>query len=153
MFQQTQTYFVGSRREKKVPDSFMREEKQQVDDLLDKILMPENIRAAIEEVRKNKGAPGIDKMPVDNLMGYFALNESTVIRQILSKEYKPLPVRRVYIPKPNSDKLRPLGIPTVIDRVVQQIVDMFLTAIMRTGTENDYLFRFLVPRRDGSTFR
>ncbi|MGX8715524.1 MAG: group II intron reverse transcriptase/maturase, partial [Lachnospiraceae bacterium] len=105
----------------------MREEKQQVDDLLDKILMPENIRAAIEEVRKNKGAPGIDKMPVDNLMGYFALNESTVIRQILSKEYKPLPVRRVYIPKPNSDKLRPLGIPTVIDRVVQQMVARVLT--------------------------
>ena len=98
-----------------------------MDDLLDKILMPENIRAAIEEVRKNKGAPGIDKMPVDNLMGYFALNESTVIRQILSKEYKPLPVRSVYIPKPNSDKLRPLGIPTVIDRVVQQMVARVFT--------------------------
>jgi len=67
-----------------------------VDDLLDKILMPENIRAAIDEVRKNKGAPGIDKMPVEELMGYFALNESTVIRQILNKEYKPQPVRRVY---------------------------------------------------------
>ena len=113
MFQQAQTYFVGNRRGKKVPDSFMREEKQQVDDLLDKILMPENIRAAVDEVRKNKGAPGIDKMPVEELMGYFALNESAVIRQILNKEYKPQPVRRVYIPKPNSDKLRPLGIPTV----------------------------------------
>ena len=113
MFQQAQTYFVGNRRGKKVPDSFMREEKQQVDDLLDKILMPENIRAAVDEVRKNKGAPGIDKMPVEELMGYFALNESAVIRQILNKEYKPQPVRRVYIPKPNSDKLRPLGIPAL----------------------------------------
>ena len=118
---------MGNRRGKKVPDSFMREEKQQVDDLLDKILMPENIRAAIEEVRKNKGAPGIDKMPVEELTGYFALNESTVIRQILNKEYKPQPVRRVYIPKPGSDKLRPLGIPTVIDRVVQQMVARVFT--------------------------
>ena len=113
MPQQAQSYFVGGRRGKKVSDNSMREEKQQVDDLLHKILMPENIRAAIEEVRKNKGAPGIDKMPVEELMGYFALNESAVIRQILNKEYKTQPVRRVYIPKPNSDKLRPLGIPTV----------------------------------------
>ena len=98
-----------------------------MDDLLDKIFMPENIQAAIKEVRKNKGAPGVDKMPVDDLMGYFALNESEVIRQILNKEYKPQPVRRVYIPKPNSDKLRPLGIPTVVDRVVQQMVARVLT--------------------------
>ena len=118
---------MENRRGKKVPDSFMREVKQQVDDLLDKILMPENIRAAIDEVRKNKGAPGVDKMPVEELMGYFALNESTVIRQILNKEYKPQPVRRVYIPKPGSDKLRPLGIPTVIDRVVQQMVARVFT--------------------------
>ena len=85
-----------------------------MDDLLDKILMPENIRAAIDEVRKNKGAPGIDKMPVEELTRYFALNESTVISQILIKEYKPQPVRRVYIPKPGSDKLRSLGIPTLV---------------------------------------
>lgn len=98
-----------------------------MDGLLDKIFMPENIQAAIKEVRKNKGAPGVDKMPVDDLMGYFVLNESEVIRQILNKEYKPQPVRRVYIPKPNSDKLRPLGIPTVVDRVVQQMVARVLT--------------------------
>ena len=127
MLQHAQTYFVGGRRGKKVPDNFTREEKQQVDDLLDKILVPGNIQAAINEVRKNKGAPGIDKMPVDKLMGYFALNESEVIRSILNKEYKPMPVRRVYIPKPNSDKLRPLGIPTVVDRVVQQMVARVLT--------------------------
>ena len=118
---------MGGRRGKKVPDNFTREEKQQVDDLLDKILVSGNIQAAINEARKNKGAPGIDKMPVDKLMGYFALNESEVIRSILNKEYKPMPVRRVYIPKPNSDKLRPLGIPTVVDRVVQQMVARVLT--------------------------
>lgn len=98
-----------------------------MDELLNKILMPENIRAAIIEVRKNKGAPGIDGMTVEELAGYFALHESEIIRQILNKQYKPKPVRRVYIPKPNSDKLRPLGIPTVVDRVVQQMVARVLT--------------------------
>ena len=52
----------------------MKEEEQQVDELLNKILMPENIRAAIIEVRKNKGAPGIDGMTVEELAGYFALH-------------------------------------------------------------------------------
>lgn len=98
-----------------------------MNDLLDMILMPENIREAVKEVKSNHGAPGIDKMPVEDLTGYFALNETTIVRQILNKQYKPLPVRRVYIPKPNSDKLRPLGIPSVVDRVVQQMVARVLT--------------------------
>lgn len=124
----------------------MREEKQQVDDLLDLILMTENIREAIKDVKENHGAPGIDEMPVESLMGYFALNESTVIRQILNKQYKPQPVRRVYIPKPNSDKLRPLGIPTVVDRVVQQMVARVLTREYDPlFSEHSYGFR---PNRD-----
>ena len=113
MPQQVQAYVTGGRIGKKFPDNSMREEMQQVDDVLDKILMPENIKAAIREVKRNKGAPGIDRMPVDELTAYFALNGTNIIRQILNKEYKPQPVRRVYIPKPNSDKMRPLGIPTV----------------------------------------
>ena len=118
---------MGDRTGKKVPDSFVREEMQQVDDVLEKILMPENIREAVKEVKQNKGAPGIDQMTVDELNAYFALNESNVIQQIRNKEYKPQPVRRVYIPKPNSDKKRPLGIPTVVDRVVQQAIARILT--------------------------
>ena len=118
---------MGGRTGKKVPDSFVREEMQQVDDVLEKILMPENIREAVKEVKQNKGAPGIDQMTVDELNAYFALNESNVIQQIRNKEYKPQPVRRVYIPKPNSDKKRPLGIPTVVDRVVQQAIARVLT--------------------------
>ena len=118
---------MGVTNGKIFPGIFMREEKQQVNDLLDMILMPENIREAVKEVKSNHGAPGIDKMPVEDLAGYFALNETTIVRQILNKQYKPLPVRRVYIPKPNSDKLRPLGIPSVVDRVVQQMVARVLT--------------------------
>jgi len=105
-----------------------------VNDILDEILEPENIRAAIKEVKDNKGAPGIDKMTVEELNGFFALNDTKIVRQILEKKYKPQPVRRVYIPKPNSDKMRPLGIPTVTDRVIQQAVARVLTR------EYDHLF-------------
>ncbi|MBR2259587.1 MAG: hypothetical protein IJ899_20080 [Blautia sp.] len=124
----------------------MREEKQQVYELIDLILMPQNIREAIKEVKQNKGAPGIDKMTVEEIEGYFALHDSEVIRQILNKEYRPQPVRRVYIPKPNSDKLRPLGIPTVIDRVVQQMVARVFTHVFdKTFSDHSYGFR---PNRD-----
>ena len=137
---------MGGRFGKKVPGSSMKEEMQQVDDVLEKILMPENIRAAIKEVRQNKGAPGIDHMAVDELNAYFALNGSNVIRQIRSKEYKPQPVRRVYIPKPNSDKKRPLGIPTAVDRVVQQAMARVLTIEYDPlFSEHSYGFR---PNRD-----
>ena len=138
---------MGGRTGKKVPDSFVREEMQQVDDVLEKILMPENIREAVKEVKQNKGAPGIDQMTVDELNAYFALNESNVIQQIRNKEYKPQPVRRVYIPKPNSDKKRPLGIPTVVDRVVQQAIARILTIEYDPlFSEHSYGFR---PNRDG----
>ena len=137
---------MGDRTGKKVPDSFVREEMQQVDDVLEKILMPENIREAVKEVKQNKGAPGIDQMTVDELNAYFALNESNVIQQIRNKEYKPQPVRRVYIPKPNSDKKRPLGIPTVVDRVVQQAIARILTIEYDPlFSEHSYGFR---PNRD-----
>ena len=137
---------MGGRTGKKVPDSFVREEMQQVDDVLEKILMSENIREAVKEVKQNKGAPGIDQMTVDELNAYFALNESNVIQQIRNKEYKPQPVRRVYIPKPNSDKKRPLGIPTVVDRVVQQAIARVLTIEYDPlFSEHSYGFR---PNRD-----
>ena len=117
-----------------------------MDDVLEKILMPENIREAVKEVKQNKGAPGIDQMTVDELNAYFALNESNVIQQIRNKEYKPQPVRRVYIPKPNSDKKRPLGIPTVVDRVVQQAIARILTIEYDPlFSEHSYGFR---PNRD-----
>ena len=117
-----------------------------MDDVLEKILMPENIREAVKEVKQNKGAPGIDQMTVDELNAYFALNESNVIQQIRNKEYKPQPVRRVYIPKPNSDKKRPLGIPTVVDRVVQQAIARVLTIEYDPlFSEHSYGFR---PNRD-----
>ena len=95
-------------------------------ELIDRILSVQNFDEAIKEVAKNKGAPGIDGMTVGELQGYFNVHGREIREQIRDRKYKPQPVRRVYIPKPNSDKLRPLGIPTVVDRVVQQAVSRVL---------------------------
>jgi group II intron reverse transcriptase/maturase len=99
---------------------YKQKEEQQVE-LIDRILDDENIEAAIRAVQQNQGAPGIDKMPVGMLKSYFAEHGEEIKKQIREKKYQPQPVRRVYIPKANG-KMRPLGIPTVVDRVIQQAI-------------------------------
>lgn len=98
-------------------------------DLIDLILSKENVKQAIQAVYSNKGAPGIDGMTVRELEDYFRRYGELIRAQIKAKKYQPQPVKRVYIPKPNSDKMRPLGIPTVVDRVVQQAVARVLVGI------------------------
>ena len=95
-------------------------------ELIDRILSDENIEAAIRAVQRNQGAPGVDKMPVGMLRAYFAQHGEGIKEQIRAKKYRPQPVRRVYIPKANG-KLRPLGIPTVVARVIQQAVAQVLS--------------------------
>ena len=95
-------------------------------ELIEWILQDENINKAIKSVKKNKGAYGIDKMSVEELDGYFAKHREEIKSQIRDGKYKPIPVRRVYIPKSNGKK-RPLGIPTVTDRVVQQMITQILS--------------------------
>ena len=95
-------------------------------ELIDRILDDENIEAAIRAVQRNQGAPGIDKMPVGMLKSYFAEHGEEIKGQIQAKKYQPQPVRRVYIPKANG-KMRPLGIPTVVDRVIQQAIAQVLS--------------------------
>ena len=115
--------------------------------LLDRILSVQNFNEAIKEVAKNKGAPGIDGMTVDELQGYFAVHGDEIRTQIRNRQYRPQPVRRVYIPKPNSDKLRPLGIPTVVDRAIQQAVSRILILEYDPYfSDHSYGFR---PHRDG----
>ncbi len=95
-------------------------------ELIDRILSDGNIKAAIHAVKSNKGAPGIDKMPVGTLESYFSEHGEEIKAQIRAKKYQPQPVRRAYIPKANG-KMRPLGIPTVVDRVIQQAVAQVLS--------------------------
>ena len=96
--------------------------------LIEKILSKENLQIAIKKVKQNKGAPGIDKMTVHEVEDWFNQYQEDVISKIMSKQYRPMPVKRVYIPKPNG-KERPLGIPTVVDRVIQQAMLQVLTEI------------------------
>lgn len=100
-------------------------EEQQME-LIEWILQDSNIAKAIEQVKRNKGAAGIDNMTVDEVKDYFAKYGEEIKSQIRNKQYKPTPVKRVYIPKANGKK-RPLGIPIVIDRVIQQAVAQILT--------------------------
>lgn len=110
-------------------------------ELIEWILQDENINKAIKSVKKNKGAYGIDKMSVEELDGYFTKHREEIKSQIRDGKYKPTPVRRVYIPKSNGKK-RPLGIPTVVDRVVQQATAQVLSlGYDKYFSEHSYGFR------------
>ena len=97
---------------------YKQNEKQQME-LIDEIVEERNFREAWMSVRRNHGASGMDKMSVEALDVYMPAHIEEIKASVKGKRYKASPVRRVYIPKPNG-KQRPLGIPTVVDRVVQQ---------------------------------
>ena len=110
-------------------------------ELIEKILSEENFNEAIRRVKSNKGAPGIDKMTVKEIDEYFSEHKEDIKKSIMTMGYRPLPVRRVYIPKANGKK-RPLGIPTVRDRVIQQMTAQQLNLIYEpTYSEHSYGFR------------
>lgn len=112
--------------------------------LLEQILSPTNLNAAYKQVKRNKGAGGVDKMEVGSLKDYLISNKGKLIASILAGKYCPNPVRRVEIPKDNGTK-RNLGIPTVVDRVIQQAIAQVLsTNFERQFSTNSYGFR---PRR------
>ena len=112
--------------------------------LIEKILSEENLNEAVKRVKTNKGACGIDKMSVSELDEYFRKHKEEIISSIMNMTYKPQPVKRVYIPKPNGKK-RPLGIPTAVDRVVQQATAQVLSQIYdESFSDNSYGFR---PKR------
>ena len=112
--------------------------------LIEEILSDVNLKEAIKRVKSNKGVPGIDKMTVDEIDKYFEMNKESIKKSILEKKYKPQPVRRVYIPKSNGNK-RPLGIPTVVDRVIQQAIAQVLSRIYDSKfSSNSFGFR---PKR------
>lgn len=109
--------------------------------LIKEIMSYQNILEATKRVKSNKGAPGVDKMPVDEIESYIKEHYEEIKEQVLTKKYKPQSVRRVYIPKANK-KLRPLGIPTVVDRVIQQAISQVLSPIYENYfSEYSYGFR------------
>lgn len=109
--------------------------------LIDEILSNQNIEMAIRKVKSNKGAAGIDKIPVERITAIFQKNGEQIKSSIRNMAYRPLPVRRVYIPKPNGKK-RPLGIPIVVDRVIQQAISQKLSEIFDSSfSQHSYGFR------------
>lgn len=109
-------------------------------ELIEKILSEDSINEAIEKVVSNKGAAGVDSMTTAEVESYYFTHGFEIITQIKNKIYKPLPVRRVYIPKPNGKK-RPLGIPAVKDRVIQQSLACALSDIYEPHF-SDYSYGF-----------
>lgn len=109
--------------------------------LMEVILQDENLEEAIKRVKSNKGVAGVDKMTVGEIDEYFKANKETIKKRILEKKYRPQPVKRVYIPKSNGKK-RPLGIPTVVDRGIQQAITQVLSKIYDdTFSDNSFGFR------------
>lgn len=113
-------------------------------ELLEKILSKDNLNKAYKQVYRNKGASGVDGITVEELSSYIKEHKEEILWQIRNRKYKPQPVRRVEIPKENG-KMRKLGIPSVIDRVLQQAVVQVLTPIYEEQFSNSsYGFR---PKR------
>ena len=112
------------------------------DNLLEVILRKDNLNKAYKKVKTNKGKGGIDGMQVDELLPYLRENQAELIQKIREGKYKPKPVRRVEIPKEEKGKVRNLGIPTVVDRFIQQAVTQELTPLFEPQfSENSYGFR------------
>ena len=113
--------------------------------LLEKILHKDNLNRAFKRVKANKGAPGSDGRTVDEALMYFKENQKELIDRIYRGKYTPSPVRRVEIPKPDGG-VRKLGIPTVVDRTIQQAMAQQLVPIYEPlFADNSYGYR---PQRD-----
>lgn len=112
--------------------------------LFEQILSPANLNRAYKAVMRNKGCGGIDKMSCEQLLPWLLTNKDLLIRSLMDGSYRPNPVERVEIPKDNG-KMRLLGIPTVVDRLVQQAINQVLTPIYENQfSKTSYGFR---PRR------
>jgi len=110
-------------------------------ELIEKILSKENLNEAYLQVYRNKGASGVDGVTVEELKDYLKEHGERIIAAIKARKYTPSPVRRVEIPKDNG-KVRKLGIPTVIDRVIQQAIAQELSPIYeKVFSETSYGFR------------
>jgi RNA-directed DNA polymerase len=111
------------------------------DDLMARVLDPANLRRAWKRVKANRGAPGIDGMRIEDFPEFARSHWAEIRQQLSHGHYQPRPVRRVSIPKPGGGE-RLLGIPTVVDRVIQQAIAQVLTPIFDPGfSESSFGFR------------
>ena len=113
--------------------------------LMEEVCERENLKEALRRVKVNKGSPGVDGMTVDAITDYLKQHWPAIREQLLNGTYKPKPVRRMEIPKPEGGGVRKLGIPSVLDRFIQQAVMQVLQRHWdQTFSDHSYGFR---PRR------
>ena len=111
------------------------------DRMLEYILTPDNLNRAYRQVKANKGSGGIDKMDVEHLLPYLRSHKVEIVESLLDGKFRPNPVRRVEIPK-DGGKMRQLGIPTVVDRVIQQAIAQVLGLVYEPKfSDGSYGFR------------
>ena len=111
------------------------------EDIITKILDRNNLNEAFKNVKANKGASGIDELSIEETAQYIRENKKTIVWQLYNRKYQPQPVRRVEIPKQNGG-VRKLGIPTVLDRVIQQAMVQVLSPMFEPYfSEYSYGFR------------
>ena len=124
---------VTARREDSGPET---------EQLMEAVVERENLWSALKRVERNKGAAGVDNMTVGQLRAYLREHWLRIKEELLAGKYQPLPVRKVEIPKPGGKGMRMLGIPTVIDRLIQQALHQVLSPIFEPDfSESSYGFR------------
>lgn len=117
-------------------------ERGDATDLLERILNRDNLNRAYKKVNRNHGAPGIDAMTVEDALPWLQEHRDKLMQSIREGSYKPSPVRRKEIPKPDGSGMRKLGIPTVIDRVIQQAISQQLQPLYEPFiSEGSYGYR------------
>lgn len=109
--------------------------------MMEQILAPENLNAAWQRVRRNQGAPGVDGITIEAFPAILREHTESLRQALIAGSYRPMPVRRTFIPKPDGTE-RPLGVPTVLDRLIQQAVAQVLSPLFDPGfSENSHGFR------------
>ena len=129
------------KRSEELPSAAHGDERSGASDLMERVVSRPNLQAALKRVRKNKGGPGIDGMTVDELPDYLRGHWDELREQLLAGTYQPSPVRQQLIPKSNGG-MRKLGIPTVLDRFIQQALLQVLQPMLDPGfSEHSHGFR------------
>jgi RNA-directed DNA polymerase len=110
--------------------------------MMEAVVERENMNSALHRVEANKGSAGVDGMPVESLRPFLKKQWPQIKEALLNGQYKPQAVRRVNIPKPDGKGMRQLGIPTVLDRLIQQALHQVMQPVFDgTFSESSYGFR------------
>lgn len=136
--------YAGALTDQRITENNNTDADREENRLLERILSKNNLNLAYKQVKRNKGAHGVDGMEVEHLLPYLKDNGEELVKSVLDGKYRPNPVRRVEIPKDNG-KTRMLGVPTAVDRMVQQAITQILSPIFEPQfSETSYGFR---PKR------